>query len=249
MLTILQAGFHYSETEGYGYDGSYTLAIILMVTVAVVGMIVQMRLKAVTRRYSEKPSPRGMTGREIAEKMLHDNGIYNVAVTHVKGHLTDHYNPTTMTINLSDDVYNSATITAVAVAAHECGHAVQHAEGYAPIQLRSRLVPIVNLSSKLAGWVILLGIVMMSFTNSATLCWVGIALVAVSALFAVVTLPVEYNASQRAIAWLESSDVLGDDELDGAHEALRWAARTYLVAALSTIVTILYYVALIKNRR
>ena len=249
MLTILQAGFHYSETEGYGYDGSYTLAIILMVAVAVVGMIVQMRLKAVTRRYSEKPSPRGMTGREIAEKMLHDNGIYNVAVTHVKGHLTDHYNPTTMTINLSDDVYNSATITAVAVAAHECGHAVQHAEGYAPIQLRSRLVPIVNLSSKLAGWVILLGIVMMSFTNSATLCWVGIALVAVSALFAVVTLPVEYNASQRAIAWLESSDVLGDDELDGAHEALRWAARTYLVAALSAIVTILYYVALIKNRR
>lgn len=249
MLTILQAGFHYSETEGYGYDGSYTLAIILMVAVAVVGMIVQMRLKAVTRRYSEKPSPRGMTGREIAEKMLHDNGIYNVAVTHVKGHLTDHYNPTTMTINLSDDVYNSATITAIAVAAHECGHAVQHAEGYAPIQLRSQLVPIVNLSSKLAGWVILLGIVMMSFTNSATLCWVGIALVAVSALFAVVTLPVEYNASQRAIAWLESSDVLGDDELDGAHEALRWAARTYLVAALSAIVTILYYVALIKNRR
>ena len=249
MLTILQAGFHYSETEGFGYDGSYTLAIILMVAVAVVGMIVQMRLKAVTRRYSEKPSPRGMTGREIAEKMLHDNGIYNVAVTHVKGHLTDHYNPTTMTINLSDDVYNSATITAVAVAAHECGHAVQHAEGYAPIQLRSRLVPIVNLSSKLAGWVLLLGIVMMSFTNSATLCWVGIALVAVSAFFAVVTLPVEYNASQRAIAWLESSDVLGDDELDGAHEALRWAARTYLVAALSAIVTILYYVALIKNRR
>ena len=249
MLTILQAGFHYSETEGYGYDGSYTLAIILMVAVAVVGMIVQMRLKAVTRRYSEQPSPRGMTGREIAEKMLHDNGIYNVAVTHVKGHLTDHYNPTTMTINLSDDVYNSATITAIAVAAHECGHAVQHAEGYAPIQLRSQLVPIVNLSSKLAGWVILLGIVMMSFTNSATLCWVGIALVAVSALFAVVTLPVEYNASQRAIAWLESSDVLGDDELDGAHEALRWAARTYLVAALSAIVTILYYVALIKNRR
>lgn len=249
MFTILQTGFHYSATEGYGFGGSYTLAIMLMVAVAVVGMIVQMRLKTVTRYYSEKPSPRGMTGRDIAEKMLHDHGIYNVAVTHVQGHLTDHFDPTTMTINLSDDVYNSATITAAAVAAHECGHAVQHAEGYAPIQLRSQLVPIVNLSSKLAGWVILLGIVMMSFTNSATLCWVGIALVAVSALFAVVTLPVEYNASQRAIAWLESSDVLEDNELDGAHEALRWAARTYLVAALSAIVTILYYVALIKNRR
>jgi Zn-dependent membrane protease YugP len=212
-------------------------------------MIVQMRLKTVTRYYSEKPSPRGMTGRDIAEKMLHDHGIYNVAVTHVQGHLTDHFDPTTMTINLSDDVYNSATITAAAVAAHECGHAVQHAEGYAPIRLRSQLVPLVNLSSRIAGWVILLGIAMMSFTNSATICWIGIALVAMSALFAVVTLPVEYNASQRAVAWLESSGMLRDSELDGAHEALRWAARTYLVAALSAIVTILYYVALIKNRR
>lgn len=249
MFTILQTGFHYSATEGYGFGGSYTLAIMLMVAVAVVGMIVQMRLKTVTRYYSEKPSPRGMTGRDIAEKMLHDHGIYNVAVTHVQGHLTDHFDPTTMTINLSDDVYNSATITAAAVAAHECGHAVQHAEGYAPIRLRSRLVPLVNLSSRIAGWVILLGIAMMSFTNSATICWIGIALVAMSALFAVVTLPVEYNASQRAVAWLESSGMLRDSELDGAHEALRWAARTYLVAALSAIVTILYYVALIKNRR
>lgn len=249
MLTILQTGFHYSTTDGYGYGGSYSLAIILMVAVAVIGMIVQMRLKTVTRYYSEKPSPRGMTGREIAEHMLRDHGIYNVVVTHVKGHLTDHFDPTTMTINLSDDVYNSATITAAAVAAHECGHAVQHAEGYGPIQLRSKLVPIVNLSSKVAGWVILLGIAMMSFTNSATLCWVGIALVAMSALFAVVTLPVEYNASQRAVAWLESSGMLSDKELDGAHEALRWAARTYLVAALSAIVTLLYYVALVKNRK
>lgn len=249
MFTILQTGFHYSATEGYGFGGSYTLAIMLMVAVAVVGMIVQMRLKTVTRYYSEKPSPRGMTGRDIAEKMLHDHGIYNVAVTHVQGHLTDHFDPTTMTINLSDDVYNSATITAAAVAAHECGHAVQHAEGYAPIRLRSQLVPLVNLSSRIAGWVILLGIAMMSFTNRATICWIGIALVAMSALFAVVTLPVEYNASQRAVAWLESSGMLRDSELDGVHEALRWAARTYLVAALSAIVTILYYVALIKNRR
>ena len=248
MFTILQTGFHYSATEGYGFGGSYTLAIMLMVAVAVVGMIVQMRLKTVTRYYSEKPSPRGMTGRDIAEKMLHDHGIYNVAVTHVQGHLTDHFDPTTMTINLSDDVYNSATITAAAVAAHECGHAVQHAEGYAPIRLRSQLVPLVNLSSRIAGWVILLGIAMMSFTNSATICWIGIALVAMSALFAVVTLPVEYNASQRAVAWLESSGMLRDSELDGAHEALRWAARTYLVAALSAIASLLYYITLINRR-
>lgn len=249
MLTILQTGFHYSATEGYGYGSSYSFAIILMVVVTLVGAIVQMRLSAVTRRYSEKPSPRGITGREIAEKMLHDHGIYNVAVTHVKGHLTDHFNPTTMTVNLSDDVYNSATITALAVAAHECGHAVQHATGYGPIRMRSQLVPIVNFSSKVAGWVILAGVAMMSFTNSAALCWVGIALVAISALFALVTLPVEYNASERAVAWLESSGTLGDESLDGAHEALRWAARTYLVAALSAIVTILYYIVLIKSRR
>lgn len=249
MFSILQTGFNYSATDGYSYGGSYTIAIILMVAVAVIGMIVQMRLKAVTRHYSEVLAPRGMTGREIAERMLHDYGIYNVKVTHVKGHLTDHFDPTTMTINLSDDVYNSATITAAAVAAHECGHAVQHAEGYGPIQLRSQLVPIVNFSSKIAGWVILLGVAMMSFTNSATLCWIGIALVAMSALFAVVTLPVEYNASQRAVAWLESSGMLTDSELDGAHEALQWAARTYLVAALSAIVTVLYYVVLINNRR
>lgn len=239
----------YPATDGLLYGGSYNTAIILMVIIAIAGAIVQMRLKAVTRRYSEYPSPNGMTGREIAEKMLRDNGIYNVRVTHVSGHLTDHFNPQTMTVNLSDDVYSARTITAAAVAAHECGHAVQHATGYGPIKLRSQLVPIVNFSSRIASWVILLGIALMAFTQSATLCWVGIALMAMSVLFALVTLPVEYNASQRAVAWLEGSGMLADKELDGAHEALRWAARTYLVAAISSIVTLLYYVALINRRR
>lgn len=243
MFHILQT---YPMAEA---GGSYSAVVLLMVAVAIAGAVVQMRLKAVMRRYSERQSPRGMTGREIAEKMLRDNGIYNVKVTHTAGHLTDHFDPTTMTVNLSDAVYNAATITAAAVAAHECGHAVQHATGYGPIRLRSQLVPVVNLSSRLAGWVILVGIALMSFTNSAALCWVGIALIGMSTLFAIVTLPVEYNASQRAVAWLESSGMLGDNELDGAHEALRWAARTYLVAALSSIITLLYYVALIKNRR
>lgn len=228
---------------------SYSTAIILMVVVAVVGMIVQMRLRSVMAKYSSVPAPAGMSGREVAEKMLHDHGIYNVQVTHVKGHLTDHFNPVTMTVNLSDDVYFSNSITAAAVAAHECGHAVQHATGYAPVRLRSQLVPWVNLSSSIATWVILLGIALMSVTGSAFLCWVGIALIAMSALFAIVTLPVEYNASDRAIAWLQSSGMMRSEELSGAREALNWAARTYLVAALSAIATLLYYVSLIMRRR
>lgn len=228
---------------------SYSTSIILMVVVAVVGVIVQMRLRSVMAKYSSVPAPAGMSGREVAEKMLHDHGIYNVQVTHVKGHLTDHFNPVTMTVNLSDDVYFSNSITAAAVAAHECGHAVQHATGYAPVRLRSQLVPWVNLSSSIATWVILLGIALMSVTGSAFLCWVGIALIAMSALFAIVTLPVEYNASDRAIAWLQSSGMMRSEELSGAREALNWAARTYLVAALSAIATLLYYVSLIMRRR
>ena len=249
MIHILQAGFNYSTEEGFSYGGTYSLAIILMIVVALVGVFVQMRLKSVMRRYSEQISPRGMTGKEVAEKMLHDHGIYNVKVTHVAGHLTDHFNPQTLTVNLSDDVFNARTITAAAVAAHECGHAVQHATGYEPVRLRTNLIPVVNFSSKVAGWLMLLGVVSMTVTNSATLCWVAIGVTAISTIFALVTLPVEYNASARAIAWLESSDMLGDTDLDGAHEALRWAARTYLVTALSSIVTILYYIALINRRQ
>lgn len=239
----------YNPYMDYGMGFSYSTAIILMVVVAVVGMIVQMRLRSVMAKYSSVPAPAGMSGREVAEKMLHDHGIYNVQVTHVKGHLTDHFNPVTMTVNLSDDVYFSNSITAAAVAAHECGHAVQHATGYAPVRLRSQLVPWVNLSSSIATWVILLGIALMSVTGSAFLCWVGIALIAMSALFAIVTLPVEYNASDRAIAWLQSSGMMRSEELSGAREALNWAARTYLVAALSAIATLLYYVSLIMRRR
>lgn len=248
MLTILQSGFHYSATEGYGYGSSYSFAIILMVVVTLVGAIVQMRLSAVTRRYSEKPSPRGITGREIAEKMLHDHGIYNVKVTHVKGHLTDHFNPQTMTVNLSDSVYSSRSVAAAAVACHECGHAVQYATGYAPLRLRSQLVPIVNFSSRIATWVIMLGIAILAATSNATICWIGIALIAMSAVFSIVTLPVEYNASERALAWLRGTAAFRGEDMEGAELSLRWAARTYLVAALSAIATIIYYVSLISRR-
>lgn len=239
----------YNPYMDYGMGFSYSAAIVLMVLVALAGMVVQARLRGVMAKYSAVSSPAGMSGKEVAEKMLHDHGIYNVQVTHVKGHLTDHFNPATMTVNLSDDVYFSHSVAATAVAAHECGHAVQHATGYAPVRLRSQLVPWVNISSSIATWVIVLGIALMSATGSALLCWVGIALVAMSALFAIVTLPVEYNASDRAIAWLQSSGMMQGAELDNAREALSWAARTYLVAALSAIATLLYYVSIIMRRK
>lgn len=236
-------------TNGFMSSFSSAGSLVLMIVIGIAGFVVQSRLQSVFQKYSKVTSPGGMTGAELAEKMLHDHGIYNVKVTHVKGHLTDHFNPVTMTVNLSDSVYSSRSIAAAAVACHECGHAVQHATGYGPIKLRSRLVPIVSFSSQIATWVLLAGIVMMAATQSTTLCWIGIGLITISAIFSIVTLPVEYNASERALAWLENSGTLDSREMEGARTSLRWAARTYLVAALSAIATILYYVTLIMARR
>ena len=224
-------------------------SMILMILIAVVGYIVQARLQSVFSKYSEVSSPGGMTGAELAEKMLRDNGIDNVRVTHVKGHLTDHFDPRTLTVNLSDSVYSSRSVAAAAVACHECGHAVQHARGYAPLVLRSQLVPVVQFASTAATWVILLGLVILASTHNELLCWIGVGMIGVSALFSIVTLPVEYNASERALAWLSSSGTLRGEQLDSARTALRWAARTYLVAALSAIASLLYYVFLILGRR
>ena len=212
-------------------------------------MIVQARLQHVFSQYSRVPFANGMTGREVAEKMLRDNGIYDVTVTSTRGHLTDHYDPTKKTVNLSESVYSSNSIAAAAVAAHECGHAVQHAQGYAPLRMRSALVPLVNFSSQAATWLIIIGLIMTASSGSQMMCWIGVGLMCVSALFSIITLPVEYNASDRALAWLQSSHILVGDELEGAKISLRWAARTYLVAALSAIASILYYVALINGRR
>ncbi len=219
-----------------------------MIGIAVAGMFVQMRLKQVFSRNSEIPFPGGMTGAEVAEKMLRDHNIHDVQVVHTGGLMTDHYNPATKTVNLSDSVYSSCSITAAAVAAHECGHAVQHAYGYAPLSLRSALVPVVQFASSISSLVIIIGIIVLSTTNNATLCWIGIALIACSALFSIITLPVEYNASARAMQWLQSSRTLRDEQLDNAAVTLRWAARTYLVAAISAIITVLYYVSLILRR-
>ncbi len=221
------------------------IGYLLFIVIGVVGMIVQARLQSVFRKYSRVRFTNGLTGREVAEKMLRDNGIYDVKVVSTRGHLTDHYNPSTRTVNLSESVYGSNSVAAAAVAAHECGHAVQHACGYAPLRLRSALVPIVQVSSSLSTWVILIGIVMLN--SFPALFWLGIAMVAASALFSIITLPVEYNASQRALAWLTESGTLMAGEEQGAEVSLRWAARTYLVAALSAIATLIYYLGFARN--
>ena len=224
-------------------------AFLLIIVIAVSGYIVQARLQSVFAKYSPVALPDGMTGAEIAERMLRENNIHNVRVTHVAGHLTDHFNPQTMTVNLSDSVYSGRSVSAAAVACHECGHAVQHAQGYAPLAMRSALVPVVSFSSRAAIWVIMLGLIMTASSSSDIICWIGIGMIAMSALFSIITLPVEYNASERALEWLERSRTLSGAQLDGAKVALRWAARTYLVAALSAIASVLYYVALVSNRR
>lgn len=221
------------------------IGYLLFIVIGVVGMIVQARLQSVFKKYSRVRFANGLTGREVAEKMLRDNGIYDVKVVSTRGHLTDHYNPSTRTVNLSESVYGSNSVAAAAVAAHECGHAVQHACGYAPLRLRSALVPIVQVSSSLSTWVILIGIVMLN--SFPALFWLGIAMVAASALFSIITLPVEYNASQRALAWLTESGTLMAGEERGAEVSLRWAARTYLVAALSAIATLIYYLGFARN--
>jgi len=218
---------------------------ILIIVIGIVGLIVQQRLQYVFGKYSRVMFPGGLTGAQVAEKMLRDNGITDVKVVSTGGHLTDHYNPQTRTVNLSQSVYGSNSVAAAAVAAHECGHAVQDAVGYAPLRMRSALVPAIQFSSTWSTWVIIIGILVIH--TFPYLFWAGIAMVAVSALFSVITLPVEYNASARAMRWLESSGTLQGESLVQARTALSWAARTYLVAALSAIATLFYYLSIARR--
>ena len=250
LAHLIQAGY-YGHPSGffYGMSAGTMGSWILIIVIGIVGWIVQARLQSVFAKYARVPFPGGLTGAEVAEKMLRDNHIHNVKVTHVSGHLTDHFNPQTMTVNLSDSVYSSTSVAAAAVAAHECGHAVQHAQGYAPLTLRSQLVPVVQFSSTAATWVIILGLVLMTTTQNALLCWIGVGMIAMSALFSLVTLPVEYNASARAVEWLQTSRTMQGAQLAQAKEALGWAARTYLVAALSAVASVLYWVFVILGRR
>ena len=240
MIALLQAGY-YAEPHAARYDAATMGMFVLIIAIGVIGFIVQARLQSVFKKYSKVQFPGGLTGAEVAEKMLRDNNIHNVKVTHVGGHLTDHFNPQTMTVNLSDSVYSSSSVAAAAVAAH--------ARGYAPLTLRSQLVPVVQFASTAATWVIILGLVILASTQNELLCWIGVGMIAMSALFSLVTLPVEYNASARAVEWLQTSRTMQGAQLAQAKEALSWAARTYLVAALSAIASVLYYVFLILGRR
>jgi Zn-dependent membrane protease YugP len=223
---------------------------ILIVSFLFIGisMVVSAILKSRFAAYSKIPLRAGLTGKEIAEKMLKENGIYDVKVTSVEGFLTDHYNPLNKTVNLSPEVYNNYSVAAAAIAAHECGHAVQHAEAYAWLQLRSKLVPAVQFSSNIVNWVLLIGVFMASSGNS-TLLLVGIALFTVTVLFSVITLPVEFDASKRALAWLNRTNVTTTDEYPKAKKALTWAAMTYVVAALAAIATLVQYVMIFLGGR
>ena len=198
-------------------------------------------------KYGQIPLAKGLSGKEIAEKMLRDNGIYDVQVTSVSGFLSDHYDPFKKTVNLSPEVYNGHSIASAAVAAHECGHAVQHATGYSWLILRSKLVPIVQFSSNIIQWVLLAGIIMINVFPGLLLA--GIVLFALTTIFSLVTLPVEYDASNRALAWLERTNIALPQEHDNAKDALHWAALTYVVAALASIATLIQYILLYANNR
>lgn len=220
---------------------------IIFIGVAVVSWLVQANLKSKFEKYSRIPIPNGMTGREVAEKMLRDNGLYDVRVISTSGSLTDHYNPTNKTVNLSEDVYDSCSVAAAAVAAHECGHAVQHAHAYAPLKMRSALVPIVSFASNWVQWVILIGMFTIHVYPGVLLF--GIALFAMTTLFSFITLPVEIDASRRAVNWLSEAGITNYTTHSTAVSALRSAAYTYVVAALGSLATLLYYVMVYLGRR
>ena len=204
---------------------------VLFIGIAVVSWLVQMNLQNKFKKYSKIPTGNGMTGRDVALKMLHDNGIYDVQVTHTPGRLTDHYNPANKTVNLSEGVYESNSIMAAAVAAHECGHAVQHARMYAPLKMRSALVPVVSFASSIMTWVLLGGILLLN------------------TFLSFITLPVEINASKRALVWLSSSGITNSYNHRQAEDALRSAAYTYVVAALGSLATLIYYIMIFMGRR
>lgn len=213
-----------------------------------ISMVVSMILKSRFAAYGKIPLSARLTGKEVAEKMLRENGIYDVKVVSVEGFLTDHYNPLTKTINLSPEVYNNFSIAAAAVAAHETGHAVQHATAYTWLNLRSKLVPVVQFSSTIVNWLLLIGVFMAASGNS-TLLLVGIVLFALTVLFSLITLPVEFDASRRALAWLNQTNVTNGQEYPKAKNALTWAAMTYVVAALAAIVTLVQYILVYMGSR
>ena len=219
---------------------------LIMILVMVLSFIVQQMLQSRFDKYSKVSLPSGMSGAEVALKMLHDNGIYDVKVVPTRGMLTDNYNPTNKTLNLSESVYGSRNVAAAAVAAHECGHAIQHAQGYAPLRMRSALVPVVSFASNIVQWVLLAGVIMINTLPS--LLWIGIGLFAMTTLFSFITLPVEINASDRAVQWLSDARITDSVTTPMAQDALKWAAYTYVIAAVGSLATLLYYIGIARSR-
>lgn len=214
-----------------------------------ISFLVSSILKAKFTKYSKIGLANGLSGHEIAEKMLRENGIFDVKVTSVQGFLSDHYNPINKTVNLSPEVYSGTSVSAAAVAAHECGHAVQHATQYGPLMFRSKLVPVVQYSSMLVNWILLAGMIVIATTNNPTILPVGIVAMSITVLFTLVTLPVEFDASKRALAWLNRTNVTSTEEYPRAKDALKWAATTYVVAALAAVVQLVQYIMIYMSSR
>ena len=224
---------------------SSTMIWIVLLLVMVLSMVIQNRLKSRFEKYSEVPL--SFTGAEVAQRMLQAHGIHDVNIVSIEGTLTDHYNPQTKTVNLSHDVYYGRSVAAAAVAAHECGHVVQHATGYAPLRVRSALVPVVSFANSWISWVLLAGVVFINVFP--TLLWIGIGLFAMTTLFSFITLPVELNASSRAVEWLDGAGIVNYETKPMAADALKWAAYTYVIAAIGSLATLLYYISIANNRR
>lgn len=235
----------YHDAAYYG-DGSIMLGYLLIGVCALISFAVHLKMQSAVNKYSATPAP--LTGAETAARMLADHGLSDVRITCVPGKLTDHYNPLDRTVNLSHAVYHDASVASMAVAAHECGHAVQHAAAYPWLGLRSAMVPMVNFGSSLGQWVLIAGIILLAMGSGPTLAWVGLALFASAAVFALVTLPVEFDASRRALAWLGHNDEVAPQMHREAGTALRWAAMTYVAAALSALANVAYYALIILSR-
>jgi Predicted Zn-dependent protease len=219
----------------------------IFIVFALLSWIIQRTLTLKFRKYKQVDLPYGLTGKVVAEKMLHENGIYDVQIEHIPGQLTDHYNPVTKTLNLSEDVYSGNNVAAAAVAAHECGHAVQHAKAYTFLILRSKLVPAVNIASRWMQWILLAGIIFLQ--RFPELMLAGIILFAITTLFSFITLPVEINASKRAVAWLSNAGITNNTTYPMATDALRWAAYTYVIAAIGSLATLVYYILVFLGGR
>ena len=224
--------------------------LILIIPVLLLSIFVQWRFRSKFSKYAEMQLNSGLSGKEVAEKMLQDNGIYDVNIMSTEGQLTDHYNPSDRTVNLSTDVYYGRSVAAAAVAAHECGHAVQHAKSYHWLQFRSTMVPVVSISSNLLQWVLIIGVLLIGFTGNPIVLAIGVAGLALVTVFSIITLPVEFDASKRALLWLRNNQTVMHtvEENNQAKDALWWAAMTYVIAALGALANLIYYASMLFSR-